>query len=148
MSQSLVRNAIHLVYSVQDRRAMITDAIRGELHAYTIGILRHYECHPIQTNSVVDHAHLLFALSPKYALADIVEQVKRGTSKWIKTKGSDFALFSWQPGYAAFSVSEDQIHQVKQYIMRQAEHHHGVTFQEELRSLLTKAGLEFDERHL
>jgi REP element-mobilizing transposase RayT len=148
MSQSLVKNTIHLIYSVQDRRAMLVDNIREELNAYTIGILRQYECQPIQMNSRPDHAHLLLALSPKYALSFVVEQLKNGTSKWIKTRDADFASFSWQPGYAAFSVSDEQIPNVKNYIMNQAQHHEGMTFQDELLNLLKHAGLEYDERYM
>jgi REP element-mobilizing transposase RayT len=127
---------------------MLIDNIREELHAYTIGILRQYECQPIQMNSRPDHAHLLFALSPKYALSFVVEQLKKGTSKWMKARDADFASFSWQPGYAAFSVSEEQIPIVKNYIINQVKHHGCMTFQDELRTLLKHAGLEYDERYI
>ncbi|MHB9134315.1 MAG: IS200/IS605 family transposase [Armatimonadota bacterium] len=148
MSQSLSQLLVHLVFSTKHRVPMLHDDIRDELHAYTIGILRHYESPSIITNSVEDHGHILFSLSKNYALAKIIEEVKKGTSKWLKTKGPSYASFYWQTGYGAFSVSPGDVEEVKRYIANQQEHHRTVSFQDELRALLRQYGIEFDERYL
>ncbi len=77
-----------------------------------------------------------------------VEEVKKGSSKWIKTKSSDLARFYWQNGYGAFSVSESNLAGVREYIANQQEHHRRMTFQDELRALFNKHGLAFDERYV
>ena len=58
------------------------------------------------------------------------------------------AEFCWQAGYAAFSVSQSNLDEVKRYIENQEEHHRKMTFQDELRALLKRHGIEFDERYV
>ncbi len=145
MPHSFARVAIHLTYSTKDRHPWITNAIRGELNAYQIGILRKLGCPSIRTNAATDHAHNLFIQSKRHALDYIVEELKGSSSKWIKTKGVEFAEFYWQPGYAAFSVSEEHIERVAAYIDRQVEHHRRVTFEEEIRQFFKQYGLKMDE---
>ena len=40
MSQSLAKNTIHLVFSTKDRRMLLRDRERKELHSYITGILK------------------------------------------------------------------------------------------------------------
>jgi len=148
MAQSLSKMLVHLIFSTKDRGQMITDDIRDELHAYLVGIFKAYQSPSIIINSVADHVHVLFILSKNHALADIIEEVKKSSSKWVKTKGYQYASFAWQGGYGAFSVSESDCEAVKQYIAKQQEHHREVTFQEELRALLDRNGIAYDERYI
>src|SRR5262245_24288347 len=104
MSQSLAKNILHLIFSTKNREPLLTTNIRSQLHSYIGGILREWERPAIVMNSVADHIHILFCLSKNHALKKIVEEVKKGSSKWIKTKGAEFAAFFWQAGYGAFSV--------------------------------------------
>jgi REP element-mobilizing transposase RayT len=99
-------------------------------------------------NSVADHVHVLFNLHRTKALADVVMELKRGSSKWMKTKGSLFAAFQWQGGYGAFSVSQSSVPEVRDYILGQAEHHKKVSFQDEFRAFLRRYEIEFDERYV
>ncbi|MEI7833577.1 MAG: IS200/IS605 family transposase [bacterium] len=148
MSQSLANIVVHLVFSTKYRQPVIMDGIRGELHAYIIGILRKYDCCSIIINSELDHVHILFSLSKNQALSKIVEEIKRGSSKWLKTKDAKYANFYWQGGYGAFSVSQSQIETVTFYIANQREHHENTSFQDEMRALFVHNGITFDERHL
>jgi len=66
---------------------------------------------------------------------------------WLKTE-SGLSNFEWQGGYADFSVSESNLEQVKQYIASQEEHHKKINFQDELRELLRRHRIEWDERYL
>ena len=96
-----------------------------------------------------DHVHALFSLSKNLALKKVVEEVKKGSSKWIKTgDGTGNADFKWQGGYAGFSVSPSNEAEVRRYIENQVEHHQAMTFQDELRSLLQRHAMAFDERWL
>ena len=149
MSQSLAKILVHIVFSTKNRQTFLQDeAIRGELHAYTIGVLKSLESPSIAINSVEDHIHILCLLSRKIAVMKLVEEIKTSTSKWIKTKGQTYRGFYWQGGYGAFSVSESKREEVQRYIQHQAEHHRRLTFQEEFRQLCVKHGIEIDERYV
>jgi REP element-mobilizing transposase RayT len=96
----------------------------------------------------MDHLHILFRLGRRQSTADVVEELKKSSSKWIKAKGQEFASFYWQNGYGAFSVGQSGVAEVTNYISRQKEHHRNKTFQEEFRTFLTKFELEYDERYV
>jgi REP element-mobilizing transposase RayT len=148
MPQSLAKNTIHLVFSTKNRVPCLNDAIRPRVYAYLAGILQHWESPAIVIGGHTDHVHVLFLLSKNHALKTIVEELKKGSSKWIKTLGDESAHFAWQNGYGAFSVSESKVADVKKYIERQAEHHRRMTFQDELRQLLAGHGIAVDEGNL
>lgn len=115
MPQSLAKVAVHLVYSTKNRTPFLADAnLRKELYAYSATILRDNVDSPaIIIGGAEDHMHILFLLSRKYAIKDIVEEVKTETSKWLKKQSPQLADFHWQSGYGIFSVSESNIEQVK-----------------------------------
>jgi REP element-mobilizing transposase RayT len=148
MSQSLAKNLIHLIYSTKLRTPCLTPAVRPGLLAYKAGILKQWQSPALIIGGVADHVHLLFCLSKNHALAKVVEEVKKGSSKWLKEQGEDFREFRWQAGYGAFSVSPSNVDAVKAYIERQEEHHRQRSFQEEFRDFLKRHGVEFDERYV
>ncbi len=77
-----------------------------------------------------------------------MEEVKKSSSKWIKTKASTFQTFSWQDGYGAFTIGESQVEALKLYIGGQKERHKRQTFEEEFMLLLKKYHVQYDERYL
>jgi putative transposase len=81
-------------------------------------------------------------------IADLVEEVKTESSKWIKTKGKESRTFHWLSGYGAFSIAQSQVVSVKRYVARQKEHHRRVTFQDEYRKFLSAYDIEYDERYV
>jgi len=116
MSQSLANIVVHLVFSTKERRPLLRDQERGQLHAYIAGILKNHDSPLIEINSVRDHIHILFAQSKNHAPAKVVEQVKTASSGWIKTVDSWYSDFAWQAGYGEFSVSPMHIEAVREYI--------------------------------
>ena len=97
---------------------------------------------------VEDHIHILILLSRKYAIKDVIQQSKTETTKWIKARGDGYQDFHWQAGYGAFSVSQSNAEQVKQYIAHQEEHHRKMSFQDEFRGLCRRHGITIDERYV
>jgi hypothetical protein len=91
-------------------------------------------------NGVADHVHLLVSLPATLAVADAVRVVKARSSVWARSRERSFA---WQAGYAAFSVSQSKVVQVRRYIAEQQEHHRRVRFEDELVSLLKRYQLEY-----
>jgi putative transposase len=148
MPQSLARIHIHLVFSTKYREPLITDPIRESLHGYMAVVLQNLGCAPVLINSVEDHIHLLFDLARTVSISQAVEDVKKASSKWIKTQGAEFATFAWQSGYGAFAVSESNVEMVRNYIAKQREHHRTKSFQEEYRQFLERHRVTFDERYV
>jgi REP element-mobilizing transposase RayT len=148
MSQSLVKNLLHLVYSTKYRHALIPEDVQGRLYAYQAGVYKECESPAMVIGGVEDHVHALFSLSKNYALKTVVEHIKTGSSKWMKVEGSKNRSFYWQNGYSAFSVSQSNVEDVRRYIETQREHHRKMTFQDELRVLFQRHGIEYDERYV
>lgn len=148
MPQSLVKNLVHLVFSTKHREPWLPKEYRTALFAYQSGIFQQWESPALIIGGENDHVHALFALSKNHPLKRIVEEVKKGSSKWMKSDEPLHAEFCWQAGYAAFSVSQSNVEAVRDYIANQKEHHRKATFQDELRALLRRHEEEFDERYV
>ncbi|MDB6094313.1 MAG: Transposase [Verrucomicrobia bacterium] len=148
MPQSLIRLHVHLVFSTKNRANVLCDSVRDALHRYMATVLRNEGCPATLINSVEDHVHVLFELSRTVSISQIVEEVKKSSSKWIKTQGAKFSEFAWQSGYGAFAVSVSNVSAVRIYIGDQREHHRNKSFQEEYRALLVRNGVTFDERYV
>lgn len=111
-------------------------------------IFRGLKSPSLALNGTEDHIHALFSLSRIITIAELVEEVKTESSKWIKTKGKEFRNFHWQSGYGAFSIGESQVSVVKRYIARQKIHHQRISFQDEYRKFLKSYGIDHDERYV
>jgi putative transposase len=121
---------------------------RPNLHAYMAEVLHNIQCPAVLINSVEDHVHILFELARTVSVSAAVEEVKKSSSKWVKTQGAGFLGFSWQAGYGAFAVSESNVAAVRDYIAGQREHHRQKTFQEEYRAFLERHRVAFDEKYV
>ena len=149
MGQSLAKVALHIVFSTKNRVPWLKDkSVRGDLYAYMATILKALDSPAIKINGVEDHVHILCLLSRNHAIAEILEEVKKQPSRWIKTKGPAYRGFSWQRGYGVFSVSESMIDAVREYIDDQEEHHKTMSYQDEFRELCRRHGVEIDERYV
>jgi REP element-mobilizing transposase RayT len=148
MSQSLASILVHFVFSTKNRERFIQDAVREDLHAYIGGILQQISGVLLGAGSVEDHIHLLVAHPRTASPAEVVEAVKTGSSKWIKTKSPKLAGFAWQQGYGAFSISPSHRPALERYMARQREHHTKTSFQDEFRRLLKKYEISYDARYV
>lgn len=148
MPQSLVKNYLHIVFSTKYREDFIDEAIEKELFSYIAVLCRDFESPALQIGGTDDHIHILCLLSRKTALMKLVQEVKAYSSKWIKTKGAKYENFFWQDGYAAFSVSRNEINNIINYIKNQRLHHQEQKFKDELLEILEKHDVEYDEKYL
>ena len=142
MAHTYASNFIHCVFSTKNRRCIIPLDRTSELHAYLGGIARGEGLSLIAAGGTANHVHLLLTLPPSRSLANAVQKLKGGSSRWIGRE------FSWQEGYGAFSVSPSQIETVKNYIHNQEEHRRKRSFEEEFTALLRNCGIEYDERYV
>ena len=138
---------MHLVFSTKDRRPLLRDEEREQLHAYITGVLKKHDSPLIEINSVRDHVHILFVQSKNNAPAKIVEQIKTASSTWIKTCHVWYSDFARQSGYGEFSVSPMHVDPVREYIRGQEAHHKQEDFQTEYRRFCERNCKPLDERY-
>jgi REP element-mobilizing transposase RayT len=135
MSQSLSKLYIHLTFSTKGRQPWIHEGVKDNLHSYMAGIFKKVDSPALIINSVTDHVHALFRQSKNVSIAKIVEEVKKGSSKWMKDETGNRSFY-WQKGYAAFSVSSSKVNTVKRYIARQEDHHKSMNYREEIEEFM------------
>jgi REP element-mobilizing transposase RayT len=148
MAQTLVSQLMHVVFSTKHRSPLIRPEIEPALFPYLGGIARQFGSRCLAVNGTEDHVHLLVSLAKTIALSDLVREIKKGSSAWMREKWATPQRFRWQEGYGAFSVSRSNVPAVERYIASQKAHHRRVSFEDEYLALLTKNGVEFDERYL
>ena len=148
MPQSLARIWLHIVFSTRERRTYLQDeGVRDEMFRMLGHHAKEAGCPTACVGGWIDHVHVLCGLGRTVTVAELVEAMKRQTSKWVKQRAAQLKMFHWQNGYGAFSVSESNVKQVIEYIDGQPNHHRRMTYQEEFRALCAKHNLEIDERY-
>ena len=148
MPQSLSQVIVHLVFCTKDRQRYLDDSIRERTHAFLATLCRDRDCEAYRVGGTDDHIHAICRLSRSITIAKLIEDIKRESSKWIKTLGTDYADFHWQRGYGAFSLSRSHLDRAMVYVSNQLEHHREQTFQDEFRELLRRYEIDFDERYV
>ena len=148
MPQSFASIIVQIVFSTKDRTPWLDDTIRPKLHAYLATVCREVTGVVYAVGGVADHVHIACVLPRTVTVADIVEKVKVSSSLWIKEIDPKYAGFHWQRGYGTFSVGASGKDALVKYVENQEEHHRTRTFQDEYRALLTKYGIEWDERYV
>ena len=148
MTQSLSKLYIHATFHVKYNSVLLRKQDYADLYAYIGQVLKTQGCTPIQIGGVENHIHILCIMSKNIALAKLMEEVKRNSSRWIKTKDDYYKDFAWQGGYGCFSVSQSVVDRTRRYIQNQEQHHHGTTFEEEYLAFLKEYDVDYDEAYL
>lgn len=148
MSQSLAKVYVHIVFSTKHREKLIVKEVRNELYSYIGGILKNVSSPLISIGGTSDHIHILCLQSKLITSAKLVEEIKRSSSKWIKSQHEKVKNFRWQNGYGIFSISRGHVETVINYINNQEEHHRKDDFKAEFRELLKIYEVEYDERYV
>ncbi len=148
MSQSLSIVYVHIAFSTKHHQQLINDDVKTSLFEYMGGICKGMECNPLKVGGHRDHVHILCSLSRKVPQMKLLEELKKQSSKWIKTKGPEYSDFYWQDGYGIFSVNPTQTDIVVKYIENQHGHHNRVTFKDEFRAFLKKYQIDYDEHYV
>ena len=147
MSDTYSNLSVHLVFSTKDRMPLLTRDVRDHVFPYIGGIVKRRGGTIIAVGGMSDHVHIVARLPANVCVADFVRVVKSNSSK--KTNEHVTGMkFGWQRGYGAFSVSQSTLSAVVQYVRNQEQHHRHRSFQDELKILLTKHGIDLDERFL
>ena len=136
MPQSHAQVWLHIVFSTKERRRFLqNESFRHQVFRMLAHHVKEGGCVSASVGGHVDHVHLLVGLSRTITIADLVEHVKTETSKWAKKAPVGNALFQWQSGYGAFSVSHSIKDKVDEYTRSQEQHHATSSFRDEYRRL-------------
>lgn len=148
MPQSLFKILVHIVFSTKDRADLIAPEIENGLFGYIHGIVENNGSKLVIANGTANHIHLLISLGKKVDIPELVGDIKRSSSSWVKKQGANYGNFYWQKGYGAFSIGQSQVPTVTNYIKNQKEHHEQQDFKDEYRVLLTKYEIDYDEKYV
>ena len=116
MPQSLSKVILHITFSTKNREPWLESNVRPRVHAYLAAICRDLGAELVRVGGVVDHVHIVTTLPRTLSQAQLVERIKKASSKWIKALDARYRGFFWQRGYGAFSVSPSQLKAVLQYV--------------------------------
>ncbi len=139
---------IHYVFASEHRMRLISGARQQELYDYAAGVVRDLNCFLQCIGGMEDHIHLLIGLSPILSVSEFAQKFKANTSRFINEKGWVVGSFNWQKGFGAFSVSQSSLEQVRNYILKQEEHHLNLSFSREYETLLERYNIKFDSRYV
>ncbi len=148
MPQSLVRNLIHVCFSTKNRVDLILPEIEKALFGYMHGIVENNKSKLILANGTTNHVHLLISIGKTLSISELIGDIKRDSSSWVKKQDKVLSQFYWQEGYGAFSVGQTEDEQVMKYIANQKDHHKTKDYKTELRGFLKKYKIEYDERYV
>jgi REP-associated tyrosine transposase len=93
MLQSFQSIPIHLIWSTKHRIPLLLPEIEDELFKYMASIFHNHDSPSLIINGTVDHVHMIASLSRTTTIAKLIEEVKRSSSKWIKSKDKRFENF-------------------------------------------------------
>ena len=148
MANTYTQIHLQLVFAVKYRQALIHKSWKDELYKYITGIVQNNEHKLLGINGIEDHIHILIGMRTHQSLADLLQDIKSYSSKWINERKFTKAQFRWQDGYGAFSHNRYQLKNVLRYIENQESHHEKINFIDEYKLLLEKYAIEYDERYI
>jgi len=138
----------HFIFSTKHREPWISQTIEERIWSFLGGIARENKLIPILVGGMADHVHMAVGAPSTITVSKVIQQIKGGSSKWIKEAFPNMRGFAWQDGYGAFSASKSNMPTLVSYIENQREHHRTRTFQEEFLELLRRHEIEYDERYI
>jgi putative transposase len=141
MSHSFNKIWIHAIWATKKRAPIIHSKVEHKIYSFISDQLRDQGCPVRIINGMPDHIHCLFLLSPQKSIADVIKQIKGSSSHFINQNNLIADKFSWQTGYAAYSVSESVVDKVFKYIQNQKQHHTKTSFQLEYEEFTKLFGL-------
>lgn len=148
MANTFSQIYIQIVFAVQNRNALIQPAWEEELNKYITGVVQNKGQKMLSINGTNNHIHLLIGMKTTCCLSDLVREIKKASSSFIKEKQLSRFKFQWQEGFGAFSYSHSQLSDVIAYIENQKEHHKKRTFKEEYLAFLKAFEIEFKDEYL
>lgn len=148
MANTFININLHVIFAAKHRESIIPLTSMDNIHNYIAKSINSRGHRTINIGGTPNHVHVLFSYNGKEPIANIIRDIKVFSTKYINNNRITKCHFEWQKGYACFSVSPRDVELISNYIDRQVEHHHGKSVVDELRMILDKAAMEYDERFL
>jgi REP element-mobilizing transposase RayT len=139
MGESYTQLYLHLVWATWDRMPLVTPELRDAVYGCILEQVKKLRCEPIAIGGMEDHVHLLLRLHPTARISEVVQHAKGASSHLVTQELDPGGFFKWQGHYGAFTLSKQQVPHVRDYILRQEEHHHGRTPIETLERIFHRA---------
>lgn len=138
----------HIIFRPYGGESVLTDEHSESLYSYIQGFIVNKKCKLYAIGGMPNHIHILLDIHPTIAVSDFVRMLKNSLGNYIKSNAEQYPKFNgWARSYAVFTYSKKEFEVVKNYILRQKEHHKKLTFADELRAFLRAEGVEFDEEY-
>lgn len=148
MADTFTQIYIQVVFAVQNRKALIQQEWEEDLNKYITGVVQNSGQKMLAINGTSNHIHFFIGMKPACCLSDLVREVKKSSSTFIKDKSFSKFKFQWQEGFGAFSYGHSQLSDVINYIEAQKEHHRKKTFKEEYLAFLKVFQIEFKKEYI
>ena len=148
MSQSLSQIYLHIIFHVKTTSPKIKDEHLGRVHSYIGQLVNATGSRALRVGGVEDHVHVVCTLSRDGMVSHLVEEVKRNSSRWIKSLDAHYTQFAWQGGYAAYSISQSVLDMTIKYVDNQREHHKKLSYRDEYIQFLKLYKVEYDEKYI
>ena len=148
MSQSLCKIYLHVIFHIKTASPKISDEYLERVHSYIGQLVNSTGCQVVRVGGIGDHVHVVCLLSRNETVSHLVEEIKRNSSRWLKTLSPQYEHFAWQGGYAAFSVSQSVVDKTVAYVNNQYEHHKKMSFRDEYIQFLKLYDIDYDEKYV
>ena len=148
MANTYKKVYIHLVFAVKNRNSLLEKEWRSSVFRYISGIVSERGHYSLSVGGYNDHVHILFDYNLKELIPDLVREIKKASTKFIKEQGLSKYKFEWQSGYGVFSVGWREKENLIEYFRNQDEHHGIRSFRQEYLSLLQKFEIEFKDEYV
>lgn len=148
MADTFTQIFYHVVFSVRNRRMLITDGLKEDLYKYVSGIVKNQGQNLFIINGMPDQVYMLLNCRPNISLSNLIMEVKEHSSRFINEKKIFKEQFHWQAGSGAFSVSKNDVENVIRYIKNQEAYHRVKSFREEYVTFLIENAVDYRKEYL
>ena len=125
------RTEYHVVWITKYRRRILNPGVKGYLSKLFPKVMKTMPgCVIKEQNIQIDHIHMLIVIPPKYAVSDVIGEMKQYTASKLREK---FAWLEkvywkervvWSPGYFVSTVGLDE-KQITEYVKWQSHQDSG-----------------------
>jgi putative transposase len=123
MRRSKIRAYLHIVWATQGRMPFVTPEVEEAVYRCIQDEVQGLGCDVLAIGGMPDHVHLVVAFTSLHSFSKFVQQVKGVSSRFAKDLPATGGIFSWQEGYALFTLSPNHVERAVTYVQHQKQHH-------------------------
>jgi putative transposase len=139
---------LQIIFAVKNREALLEKPWRPELFKYIAGTINQRKHYSLAVNGTQDHIHIFLDYNGRELIEDLVREIKKASSDFIKDKELSSFKFEWQSGYGVFSHGYREKSIVIDYVKNQEEHHRKKSFREEYMAFLRSYEIDYKDEYL